>query len=464
MTTDQMRDLEQAHQVWVGQWQAQLEALHGRIAARFKRLEVRERVRHFLAALLDDVERKNSWQLAEQMGEAHPAGVQRLLRTAKWEVDGVRDDLRGYVSDELGDPEGVGVVDETGFLKKGRKSVGVKRQYSGTAGRVENSQVGVFLAYSSANGRAFLDRRLYLPEEWATDPVRRAEAGVPTDVRFATKPELAEQMLADAFAAGVPMAWVTGDEVYGNASRLRAWLEAEHHSYVLAVATTHEVWLAGTDEEPVAVAVGILAEALPERAWMRLSAGEGSKGPRWYDWACVRLPFLPTAGRAKWVLVRRSIAKPDERAYYRVFGPVETTLPQMVRVAGQRWVIEEVIERAKGEVGLDQYEVRTWEGWHRHLTLALLAHALLEVTRAQTNTALATGERGASSYLDPVYSGRTPSGLAPSDGATPPVDLPPSLVSVAARPSGQSSRLPSAAPVAPLCSPQSGPRRLNVSL
>jgi SRSO17 transposase len=213
MTTEQMRELEQAHHVWVGQWQGQLVALHGRIAGRFKRLEVRERVRHFLAALLDEVERKNSWQVAEQMGEAHPAGVQRLLRTAKWDVDGVRDDLRSYVGEELGDPDGVAVVDETGFLKKGRKSVGVKRQYSGTAGRVENSQVGVFLAYSSAKGRAFLDRRLYLPAEWASDEARRREAGVPESVGFATKPELAQQMLADAFAAGVPIAWVTGDEV-----------------------------------------------------------------------------------------------------------------------------------------------------------------------------------------------------------------------------------------------------------
>jgi SRSO17 transposase len=233
---------------------------------------------------------------------------------------------------------------------------------------------------------------------------------------------------------------------------------------VLAVASTHEVWLAGTDGEPVATEVGVLTAALPERAWVRLSAGEGSKGPRLYDWACVRLPFLPTEGFAKWVLVRRSLAQPDERAYYRVFGPVATSLPQLVRVAGQRWVIEEVIERAKGEVGLDQYEVRTWEGWHRHITLALLAHALLEVTRAQTNATLTTGERGASSYLDPVYGTRTAAGVAPGDSLAPPCGLPPGLVAVAPHASSHGGGLSSAPSVAPLCPPQSGPRSVNVSL
>jgi SRSO17 transposase len=457
-------DEEQEHLRLVGRWQAQLDALHGRIAGRFKRLEVRERVRRFLGALLDEVERKNSWQVAEQMGEAHPAGVQRLLRTAKWDVDGVRDDLRGYVVDHLGDRAGIAVVDETGFLKKGRKSVGVKRQYSGTAGRVENSQVGVFLAYTSATGRAFLDRRLYLPEEWASDAARRREAGVPEEVGFATKPELAQQMLADAFAAGVPIAWVTGDEVYGNAGGLRDWLEAERHPYVLAVATTHPVWLAGTDGEPVAAEVGALAAALPERAWVRLSAGEGSKGPRLYDWACVRLPFLPIDGLAKWVLVRRSIADPTALAYYRVFGPEETTVAQMARVAGQRWVIEEVIERAKGEVGLDQYEVRTWEGWYRHITLALLAHAFLEVTRAQTNTSLSTGERGVSSYPDPVHSGRVTPPAGSGDRTQPSLCLPAGLVVVAASTPSQGGRLPSPPSPPPLCPPQGESRRMNLSL
>ncbi len=462
--SDMMAELEQEQRALVGRWQAQLDAVHGRIAGRFKRLEVRERVRRFLGALLDEVGRKNSWQVAEQMGEAHPAGVQRLLRTAKWDVAGVRDDLRGYVVEQLGDPEGVAVVDETGFVKKGCKSVGVKRQYSGTAGRVENSQVGVFLAYTSAEGRAFLDRRLYLPQEWASDAARRREAGVPEEVGFATKPELAQQMLADAFAAGVPIAWVTGDEVYGNAGGLRDWLEAERRPYVLAVATTHQVWLAGTDGEPVAAEVGALAAALPERAWVRLSAGEGSKGPRLYDWACVRLPFLPADGLAKWVLVRRSLADPTALAYYRVFGPEETLLAQMVRVAGQRWVIEEVIERAKGEVGLDQYEVRTWEGWHRHITLALLAHAFLEVTRAQINTDLPTGERGAWIYLNPLHRRRVTPSAGDGDGAPPPLCLSPGLVPVASGASSQGSRLPSPPSPAPLCPPQGEPRRMNLSL
>jgi SRSO17 transposase len=464
MSNEMLAEIEQEHLQLVGRWQAQLDALHGRIAGRFKRLEVRERVRHFLGALLDEVERKNSWQVAERMGEAHPAGVQRLLRTAKWDVDGVRDDLRGYVVEHLGDPAGIAVVDETGFVKKGRKSVGVKRQYSGTAGRVENSQVGVFLAYTSPHGRAFLDRRLYLPQEWASDLARRQEAGVPAAVGFATKPELAQQMLADACAAGVPIAWITGDEVYGNAGGLRGWLEAERRPYVLAVATTHQVWLGGTDGEPVAAEVGALAAALPERAWVRLSAGEGSKGPRLYDWACVRLPFLPTDGLAKWLLVRRSIANPAARAYYRVFGPEETLLAEMVRVAGQRWVIEEVIERAKGEVGLDQYEVRTWEGWYRHITLALLAHAFLEVTRAQTNTDLPTGERGASSYLDPVHRGRVTPAAGGTDRTPPSLCLPTGLVPVASGASSPGRRLPSPPSPTPLHPPQNQPRGMNLSL
>jgi SRSO17 transposase len=366
----------------VEQWRAGLDALHARIAGRFKRAEVRERVRRYLAGVLDRVERKNGWQLAEHLGEHGPQGVQRLLNAAHWDADAVRDDLRRYVVEHLVTPDGVLVVDETGFLKKGTKSVGVKRQYSGTAGRVENSQIGVFLAYASAHGRAFVDRALYLPEEWAQDAARRAEAGVPAAVAFATKGQLAKAMLGRAFAAGVPAAWVTGDEVYGDDPGLRRWLEAQERAYVLAISCGRRVVAQGRHQR-----VETLFAALPANAWVRCPAGEGSQGPRLYDWAWVRLDAAVPADTAHWALARRSLSDPTDLAYYRAYGPTGTPLEEVVRVAGLRWAIEEGFERAKDLVGLDQYEVRRWGAWYRHMTLALLAHAYLEVTRAQATAA-----------------------------------------------------------------------------
>jgi SRSO17 transposase len=360
----------------IGRWAAGLDALHGRIAHRFGRAEVRERARRYLAGLLGPVARRNGWQLAEQLGERHPRGVQRLLDAARWDADAVRDDLRAYVVEHLGDARGVLVVDETGFLKKGTKSVGVARQYSGTAGRTENCQVGVFLAYAGRGGRAFLDRALYLPRAWADDADRRAEAGVPETMRFATKGALARAMLRRAFAGGVPAAWVVGDTVYGTGPGLRPWLEAERRAYVLAVPKSHRVWL-GERQASAETAVA----RRPAEGWTRLSAGDGSQGPRWYDWAWLPLAGDCPPGWGRWLLARRSLSDPTKVAYYRVFAPVGTPLAEMVRAAGSRWVIEEGFERAKGEVGLDQYEVRRWDAWHRHVTFALLAHAYLEATR-----------------------------------------------------------------------------------
>lgn len=374
VTTDEAQE----QRAQVARWRAELDRLHARIAGRFRRSEVRERVRRYLDGLLGRVERKNGWQLAEQLGEAGPQGVQRLLNAAAWDVEAVRDDLRRYVVDQLGTSAGVLVIDETGFLKKGTKSVGVKPQYSGTAGQVANCQVGVFLAYTSERGRAFIDRELYLPEEWAADGARRAEAGVPPAVRFATKAELAQSMLARAVAAEVPAAWVTGDEVYGNAGALRGWLEAQRRPYVLAVSADHRLWTGARQER-----VDAHFAALPASVWVQLSAGEGSQGPRLYAWAWTALSGTSTPGMAQWVLARRSLSDPTELAYYRAYGLAATALQGLVRVAGARWVIEEGFERAKDLVGLDQYEVRRWRAWYRHITLALLAHAYLEVTRAQ---------------------------------------------------------------------------------
>jgi SRSO17 transposase len=364
----------------IASWPTGLDGLHARIAHRFRRAEARGRAKRYLAGLLDRVERKNGWQLAEHLGEPGPQGVQRLLNAADWDVEAVRDDLRSYVTEHLGHAAGVLIVDETGFLKKGTKSVGVQRQYSGTAGRIENCQIGVFVGYASHQGRAFLDRELYLPQEWVQDPARRGEAGVPPEVSFATKPELARQMLARAFAAGVPASWVSGDEIYGNDGAFRRWLVAENHPYVLAVSAHHPLWQSGTQER-----ADHLIAALPPAAWAPLSAGAGSQGERLYDWACIQVPYESAPGTAHWLLARRSLSDPTEHAYYRVFGPADTPVATMVRVAGMRWAIEASFEDAKGAVGLDHYEVRTWTAWYRHVTLALLAHAYLKVTRLHAN-------------------------------------------------------------------------------
>ena len=362
-------------------WACGLDAMHFLIADRFERREPRQRALAYLKGLLSPLERKNGWQLAEFAGDSTPDGVQRLLATYEWDEDLVRDDLRDYVVKHLGDPCGVLVIDETGFIKKGTKSVGVKRQYSGTAGRIENCQIGVFLAYASSKGRAFLDRELYLPKEWAEDQDRRIEAGVPSDRAFQTKPQLAKAMLQRALEAGVPASWVTADEVYGNDRRLRVWLEEQGVPHVLAVKSTEPLWV-WTEKGPAQVGAAKLASQVLDEDWVRLSAGDGAKGPRMYDWARVDIRPLKEPGNGYWLLVRRSIAKPEEMAYYVCFGPQDTTLEELVRVAGIRWSIEEGFEQAKGEVGLDQYQVRKWVSWYRHITLALLAHAFLAVVRA----------------------------------------------------------------------------------
>jgi SRSO17 transposase len=316
--------------------------------------------------------------MAEEIGERGPQGAQRLLNAARWDADAVRDDLREYVVEHLGEEEsGVLIVDETGFLKKGKKSVGVARQYTGTAGKRENCQVGVFLAYSSEKGVAFIDRALYLPREWVSDIERREEAGIPQRVRFSTKGELAKEMLGRAFEAKVPARWVVADTVYGTARGLRGWLEERERSYVLAVPATQGVYHGGRQRQ-----VRALAKLVPEEAWARLSAGRGSKGERLYDWACVSLPDPDTQKAERWLLVRRNIGDVAELAYYLAYGPKGTLPEELIRVAGRRWAIEDGFEAAKGEVGLDEYEVRKWEPWHRHITLCLLAHAYLAVLRS----------------------------------------------------------------------------------
>jgi SRSO17 transposase len=308
--TEDTSSLEQEELSIIRQGIQGLNELSLRIGPRFKRAEARKRVGRYLRGLLAPVERKNGWQMAEELGDPNVHGVQRLLAEADWDEEAVREDLRDYVIEHLGEASGVLVVDETGFVKKGKKSAGVARQYSGTAGRRENSQVGVFLGYASPKGYAFIDRALYLPEEWTSDRVRCREAGIPDEVVFATKGELAKRMLDRAFAAGMPAEWVVGDTVYGY-EELRMWLDERAKNYVLAVPETHAVWVQGRQQP-----VGLLAALLPPQAWVVLSAGEGSKGPRLYEWAWLQLPD-ETAGpheRVPFLLIRRSLADASKRA------------------------------------------------------------------------------------------------------------------------------------------------------
>ncbi len=377
MVTDELDTAE------IRGWAVGLSAFHQRIAKHFVRAEPRQLAYDYLRALISPIERKNGWQIAEHLGATTPDGVQRLLATAHWDADKVRDDLRSYVVDHLGNLEAVLVIDETGFLKKGTKSVGVKRQYSGTAGRTENCQIGVFLAYASPRGRTFLDRELYLPQEWAADAERRKEAGVPQEVAFATKPQLARRMLERASKAGVPAAWVTADSVYGGDLTLRKELTERKQRYVVAVSSTQFLWV-WENGVPVQRPIRDVVAGVAADDWVQLSAGDGMKGPRVYawSWGVVRESAFQE-GWLEWWLARRSLSEPTEIAYYLACAPAETTLQTLVRVAGTRWAVEESLETAKGEVGLDQYEVRKWPGWYRHITLALLAHAFLTVTRSQ---------------------------------------------------------------------------------
>src|SRR5262245_19524168 len=362
----------------VREWAAAVAAVADRIGRRFARSEPRRRAAGYLRGLLGDTERKNGWQLAEYLGDPTPDGVQHLLARADWDADAVRDDLIGYVSEHLGHPDGVLVVDETGFLKKGTRSCGVARQYSGTAGRIENCQVGVFLGYATKRGRALLDRALYLPKEWAEDADRRRAAGVPESVRFATKLALAKQMVGRAVDAGVPAKWVTADAVYGSDYAFRKAVEDRGLGYVVGVRTDHAVAVGFRQ-----VRVRSLLAEVPADGWHRLSCGAGAKGPRWYDWALCRTNCPEPEAYARWLLIRRSASDPAEVAYFACGGPPDTALADLVRVAGARWAVEDLFELAKGDCGLDEYEVRSWVGWHRHVTLSLFALAVLAVIRSR---------------------------------------------------------------------------------
>jgi SRSO17 transposase len=362
----------------VEEWRGELERFCERIGGRFTRSEPRQRVPRYLCGLAGGLDRRNGWTIAEHAAEAGPDGMQRLLRMAGWDVEGVRDDLRDLVVEHLGAEDAVLVIDETGFLKKGVRSAGVQRQYSGTAGRRENCQVGVFMAYVSDGGHALIDRQLYLPESWMDDRERCRTAGIPDDVEFATKPRMAIGMLQRALDAAVPFGWFTADEAYGHAKYLRVWLQEHRIAHVVAVQSNDEVPTRDGDSRRA----DDLVAALPARKWRQISAGDGAHGPRLYDWARIEIRPVREGGFGHWLLARRSISDPTEIAYYVCYAPAVTTLARLVRVAGRRWPVEECFQQAKNEAGLDQYQVRDWRAWYAHITLSMAAHALLAIAKS----------------------------------------------------------------------------------
>ncbi|WP_150526889.1 IS701 family transposase [Roseibium sediminis] len=379
----------------VSDWREVLEGLRAFIAPAFKRSEQRVSAGAFIDGLLCGVERKTGWMLAEEAGLERPYRIQSLLGRSSWSADALCERVRSYTIEALGDPDGVLVVDETGFLKKGVHSVGVGRQYSGTAGRIENCQTGVFAAYASRWGHALIDRQLYLPKTWANDPERRAKTHVPEDVMFATKPAIACEMVARFLDEGAPCAFVLADAVYGSDHRFRRMLEDRDQPYVLAVRSNHtlrflEEW-ALVQSDPAT-----MISELPTEAWQPLSAGEGSKGQRLYDWAWVPLRYQTAEGFSRWLLARRGLRDPQNIAYYFAHARTGTTLAELAAAAGLRWTVEECFLRAKDDLGLDHCEARSWHGWHRHMSLVMAVAAFLTRVTADQRRA-AYGKRNETS-------------------------------------------------------------------
>ena len=371
-----------AYRVDARRWSELFEALLDTIEARFARPEPRRRVRDFLAGLLAPLPVKNCWTIAEHAGDQGPGGMQDLIGRASWDDAEVRADVRDFVAARLGHPDGVLLVDETGDLKKGTHTVGVQRQYSGTAGKIENCQLAVHLSYAAPAGRTLLDVALYLPKSWTEDPQRRREAGVPDTVTFATKPQLARRLIEAALAGGLPCRWVAGDEAYGGDPNLAAALRGHRLGYVLTVACSHRV--------PTGLGVfraDQLATDLPKQAWQRISAGPGAKGFRYYDWAFITLPQAVDQHTGHhWLLIRRNRTT-GELAFYRCWSPELVALHHLVAVAGRRWSIEESFQATKTGLGLDQHQHRRWKAWHRWTTLVIAAHAFLAAaTTASTES------------------------------------------------------------------------------
>lgn len=375
--------------LWSGsllEWENELSGFKNRLASVFGRAELRATASAFIDGVLSGISRKTGWQLAEQAGQAKPYCMQSLLGRSSWDADALRDKVRTEVIASLGETNGVLVVDETGFLKKGTHSVGVARQYSGTAGRVENCQIGVFLAYASPLGQALIDRKLYLPEAWTGNEARCRAAHVPETIVFATKTAIARELIGAALEAGAPCAWVLADALYGSDSGLRRMLEARRQPYVLAVRSNQTLRFVMPEGLFQTDPAG-LADACEASDWATHAAGEGTKGIRLYEWARIALPWATEDGFEHWVLIRRSCKDPSERAYYFAFARTGASLAELAGAAGLRWTIEECFQRAKEELGLDHCEARSWHGWHRHMTLCMAAAAFLARLSSQLRQA-----------------------------------------------------------------------------
>jgi len=385
-----------------GEYEAEFNNLTMRLGEEFASESGFQNMQKYLRGLLGPVERKNGWQMAEYLGEKTPYSIQQFIYRGKYSADGLRDDLRDYVAKNIGDEDGVCVLDETGFLKQGKHSCGVKRQYSGTAGRIENCQIGVLLTYASQKGHSPIDRRLYIPQEWINDPERCKKAGVPEDTIFQTKPQMALEMIQEATAAEVPYTWVTGDCVYGDYGEIRTWLEKNEKCYVMSVSGKAYVWK-GYEQ----VSIGSILKNLPTDGWFEASCGDGSKGARIYDWLSLSMNPGMTDGFERSILIRRSKSEPDELRAYICFAPIDTPKQKLVEVAGRRWTVETCFKESKGEVGLDQYEVRSYDGWYKHITFACIALAFLTVLSSKSlDTKLMQEHDPASKSLDEFKKGR----------------------------------------------------------
>lgn len=371
----------------LSEWSTTLKTFQQQLGKHFARSEARKAAFDYIQALLSPVERKNGWQMAEQVGYANPYRFQHLLGRAQWNADAVCAEIRQYAVEHLKSETDILAIDETGFLKQGEQSVGVQVQYYGTTGHLENCQVGVFMSYISDKGQTLIDRRLYLPRSWTEDQNKRKKGAIPEEILFATKPQLAIQMLSSAINQGIRPAWFVADEVYGNDGSFWWWLEKTAKlPYVLTVNKKQPVVI-GTQRHRA-------EELIPQKdsqQWQRLSSGAGSKGERYYDWARVAVNCDRSEGFQRWLLFRRSLEHPDDPrfiSYYQVFAPNQISLETMAEIAGQRWRIEECFKFAKDSLGLGEYEVRSWHGWYRHITLVLAAQTFLSVLRHQAEPAI----------------------------------------------------------------------------
>jgi SRSO17 transposase len=372
-------------------WASALRNVKGRIRPLFSQERVAASAGQFLDGLLGSEPRKTGWMRAEAAGDPGPWRQQAIVGRGHWDADALRDIVREYALETLSDPDAVLVIDETGFLKQGKASCGVARQYTGSAGKITNCQIGVFAAYVSRHGHAFIDRALYLPREWTDDPKRLKGSHVPDGIGFATKPQMARKMIARAIAAKVPFSFVAADTVYGTGDLVNL-LRKAGKGYVLGVAANHvfNTWgkkqfVRGTAEE--------IAQSLSKSAWRRMSSGEGTKGPRLHDWAYLELADLDageysdtlTGPWTRGLLIRRSIADPAELAFFSTWCPKATPMAKLVAIEGHRWAIEDSFETAKNEFGLDHNETRSWHGWHRHVSLVMLAFAMMAIIRHHAN-------------------------------------------------------------------------------